>query len=121
MSLHDNSAASASLENVLDPEVLARYRPELFAKIAQIYLDTAPGQVQVARSALDQGDVKAIHQTCHTLKSSGANVGAMEFSALCRQLEAAALDKDLETVSALLPKFMEAHDATIEALKNHLA
>ena len=121
MSLHDDSAAGAPPANLLDPEVLARYRPSLFEKIAQIYLDTAPGLVQGARCGLDQGDVTAVQQACHTLKSSGANIGAMEFSALCRKLEAAALDKDLETVSALLPKFMESHEATIEALKNHLA
>jgi len=120
MSLHDGRAGGLSPVGVLDPQVVARYRPGLFEKIAGLYLDMAPRMVQEAQSALGQGDAATVRQNCHTLKSSGANVGALEFSALCRQLEAAALDGDPETASALLPRFLEAHEAAIEALNTCL-
>lgn len=110
----------ATKDNLLDPEVLAQYSLGLFQKVARLYLDITPPMVQEAQSALGRGDAVTIRQICHALKSSSANVGAMEYSALCRELEAAARDENLATVSTLLPRFAASHEAIVEALENHL-
>ncbi len=120
MTLPIDREACAPPGNVLDPKVLAQYNSGLFEKIARLYLDVAPRMVQEAQFALDLGDAATVRQTCHALKSSSANVGAMEYAALCGELEAAARDENLVTVSPLLPKFVESHEAIVEALKNHL-
>lgn len=120
MSLHADREAYVAPGDVLDPKIVAQYRAGLFMKIAQLYLDVAPRMVQGAQLALGQGDAAAIRQICHTLKSSSANVGAMEFSDICRQLEAAARDEDLAMASGLLPKFVGCHEATVEALQSRL-
>ncbi len=59
----------------------------LLNRIIKLYLDDTPNLVQNMTIALKQNDRAALNTAAHSLKSSSANVGAMQLAALCRELE----------------------------------
>jgi HPt (histidine-containing phosphotransfer) domain-containing protein len=63
---------------------------DLLQQIVQLYFDAAPGLLQQMNSGFASGDLAAIRNAAHSLKSSSANLGATELSKMCGQLEAAA-------------------------------
>jgi HPt (histidine-containing phosphotransfer) domain-containing protein len=56
-------------------------------RVLRLYLQGTPLILDQLRQALDRSDVQQLQNAAHTLKSSSANVGAMQLSALCRELE----------------------------------
>ncbi|MCU7844215.1 MAG: response regulator [Candidatus Thiodiazotropha sp. (ex Monitilora ramsayi)] len=60
---------------------------EDFVSIIESYLKSAPGLMHGIRDAVKSGDMDALVKFAHPLKSSSANVGAMELSVLARELE----------------------------------
>jgi PAS domain S-box-containing protein len=80
--------------SVLDQRVLKSLRQMAGAKAAIIlsqiinsYLEDAPHLLQGIRDAVAAGDAQALRQSAHSLRSSSANLGAMNLSNLCKQLE----------------------------------
>jgi HPt (histidine-containing phosphotransfer) domain-containing protein len=81
----------------LDPRALANIEalqregaPDIVAKIARIFLDSSPKLVEGLTGAVSGSDPGKVVSTAHSLKSSSANLGAIAFSDLCREFEAAA-------------------------------
>jgi HPt (histidine-containing phosphotransfer) domain-containing protein len=73
-------------------------------------------ELSAAMADLAAADLSVITRHAHTLKSSAANVGAMELSERARALEAAASGGDRTAVEALLPLVTGSADATLAAL-----
>jgi signal transduction histidine kinase/CheY-like chemotaxis protein len=61
--------------------------PDLLQKIVDLYLQTAPGQIEQLRIAVELGDASAVQRAAHGLKSSSANVGALALAACFKDLE----------------------------------
>ncbi len=85
--------APAVREDCLDESIIASLRsmpgvPPLLERVAGVYLECTPPQVEQARASLRTGDVETLTRAIHTLKSSSANVGAMRLSRLCAEYEA---------------------------------
>jgi CheY-like chemotaxis protein/HPt (histidine-containing phosphotransfer) domain-containing protein len=75
---------------VIDRTVLAELyeiMEEDFVSVIQSYLKSAPGLMHGIRDAVQDRDMDALVKAAHPLKSSSANVGAMELSVLARDLE----------------------------------
>ncbi|HEY9833759.1 MAG TPA: PAS domain S-box protein, partial [Stenomitos sp.] len=79
---------------VLDSRVLNSLRQMAGGKASTIlrqiidhYREDAPQQLQDIRNAVVAGDAQALRQSAHTLRSSSANLGAMNLSHLCKELE----------------------------------
>ena len=93
-SLAAEPAAEAS-NVVLDPVILDSIRElesmgeqaGLLEKIINLYLETAPKNIEQMRIAIANHDVGALKVAAHTLKSSSANLGARGFAELCKGLE----------------------------------
>ena len=62
-------------------------------------LEAIPGDLEEALAA---GDAPSVAKLSHSLKGSAANVGAQDVSDLCRTIEMAARDGDLDTVRPLV-------------------
>jgi signal transduction histidine kinase/CheY-like chemotaxis protein/HPt (histidine-containing phosphotransfer) domain-containing protein len=60
----------------------------ILARVIDSYLLSAPDQLEALRRALVDKDAKTLQTQAHSLKSSSANVGARELSALAREVEA---------------------------------
>ncbi len=74
-------------------EKIAALRPDqsaaLIDKVIRLFLDTLEDTLEQFPEALRQSKADKLKNLAHTLKSSSANVGAHQLSALCRQLEEA--------------------------------
>lgn len=116
------ASAPAPVPSLLDTSVIDRLRgvgeesrgAALLARVSKLYLEQAPELLAAARSALDAGDTAAVGMAAHSLKSSSANLGAIQLSARCAALEAAArggdgnLDELLDHVSREMPAVLDA-------------
>ncbi len=75
---------------VLDPKVLRELQEimeEDYLSLLRTYLRNAPQLLDEARQALARSDTASMVIPVHSLKSSSANVGAMQVSGLAREAE----------------------------------
>lgn len=81
-------------KGVLDLKILQSIRQlggskgnKLLAQIIQQYLQDAPFIVKAIEDAITESKAEALRQTAHSLRSSSANLGAVNLSKLCQELE----------------------------------
>jgi CheY-like chemotaxis protein len=108
---------------VLDQHTLGRIRalhrpggPDLLAKVVGIYLSSSLALTDVMRAAALDGDSAALVHAAHALKSSSANVGAIAFADLCREVEAAAAAGDMAEARTLVDRLLAQHRQVLQAL-----
>ena len=76
---------AAALEHLLE---ITGGDQEFVDELVDTYLDDGRAQLAAMRAAADADDPVALLRPAHTLKSSSANVGALDLAELCRTLEA---------------------------------
>ncbi len=81
-----------------DPKPLSAIRnlgqgQDIMVRIIGMFKDSTPEAVDEMRQSLKDGDNECLRRVAHTLKSSAANLGAMEISALARHIEQAAREE----------------------------
>jgi CheY-like chemotaxis protein len=108
---------------VLDRKTLGRIRaldksgrPDLFAKLVGIYASSSVALTTTLRAAAACGDAAGVMRAAHALKSSSANVGALAFAELCRDVEAAAAGGKVDLACALAETLLRAHVDVLHAL-----
>jgi CheY-like chemotaxis protein len=109
---------------VLDDKVLHELREimdEDYLALLQTYLRNAPQLVEQVREAIDRSDVEAMVLPVHSLKSSSANVGALQLSELAREAERLARDGNLAEAKAAFQAVDAAFGAAEAALLEHVA
>ncbi|MCC7220373.1 MAG: response regulator [Candidatus Contendobacter sp.] len=81
---------------VLDPAALEAIRalqtpckPDFLAQIIGVYLNNAQQLVGAIETAYIADQREILLRSAHTLKSSSANIGALDFAARCREIETA--------------------------------
>lgn len=86
--LEEATLDQAALDGIreLDPTGASN----LLVQVASMYRTTVPPLLEQIRLGLERGDAQAVRLAAHTLKSSSANLGAMELAQLCGLLERAA-------------------------------
>ena len=96
---------------VLDQGVIASLRelggeddPGLFIELVNLFLSDTPERLHALSEAMEQRDPTALERAAHALKSSSANLGALELSALFRDIEAAGREKDLSRAAPLVAR-----------------
>ncbi|HBY96348.1 MAG TPA: hybrid sensor histidine kinase/response regulator [Chloroflexi bacterium] len=91
---------------ILDPAALDTLREmvggEGASELIDTFLEDAPRLVAELRQALERGDAAGLRLAAHSLKSNGADLGALTFSDLCRQLEALGKAGTLDEAAALV-------------------
>jgi HPt (histidine-containing phosphotransfer) domain-containing protein len=76
--------------------------PAVVAELIDSFLEDAPHLLADLRRALDAGDAAGARLAAHSLKSNGAEFGALAFSDICRQLETLAKAGTLDGAGELL-------------------
>jgi CheY-like chemotaxis protein len=61
--------------------------PDFLGELIEIYLSDAPQHLETMKKAISRGDADSLKLASHTLKSSSANLGAVCFSEVCKELE----------------------------------
>jgi CheY-like chemotaxis protein len=118
-----SDAPRANGSTVLDREVLEQLgkvrtngRPELLAKVINLYLSESPKLVQKLKHAAGNSDAIELARSAHSLKSSSANVGAKALSRYCADIEASARRADTHEACKLLAKLEAEHGSVQTAL-----
>ena len=90
----------------IDPAGLARLNriggSEFVKEMIRLFLEEAPERLSAARHAEKSGDLFAVAQAAHALKSSAQNFGAAELSRLAQQIEKLTQDNKDEHLAKLL-------------------
>jgi HPt (histidine-containing phosphotransfer) domain-containing protein len=69
---------------------------DFIGELVDAFLDDAPTLIAQMRSALAKKDVEGFRRAAHSMKSNAATFGAMELSALAKELETLARENNLE-------------------------
>ncbi len=88
-------------------------------ELVDAFLDDAPTLIAQMRSALAAQNAEAFRRAAHSMKSNAATFGAMELSALAKELEALARENNLEIgnrVDYIESEFQQVKDE-LKALK----
>jgi HPt (histidine-containing phosphotransfer) domain-containing protein len=62
-------------------------------------------------------DAEGLRQAAHALKSSSANVGAVAFADLCKEVEVAAASGQLDQARVLVDTLLAEHRTVLQALE----
>jgi HPt (histidine-containing phosphotransfer) domain-containing protein len=98
--------------------------PEFVRELLETYLGETPDQLAAINSAIEADDAAALVRPAHTLKSSSATLGAMQLSALGRELEVAGRSESLArnlatTAEAAGATWQKTHEALQAWLTEH--
>lgn len=95
----------------LDPKVLSELRrlqmegePDIVQELGGMFLDRAPGRIEVMKAALGKGDAETLKREAHNLKSSSANLGALRLSGIFKEIEAIGRSGDLQGARELMER-----------------
>ena len=78
--------------------------------------DPLHDQAAAIQQAITTNDGKTLARITHTLKSSSAMLGAISFSALCKELETMGEKNQLAQAAQKIPRFMAEAKEVKEAL-----
>jgi len=70
-------------------EWVDEYGADFLVELIDVYLADTPNRLVLLRQAIEGGDAETCVREAHTLKSSSANLGALELSASAKEMEAA--------------------------------
>ncbi|MBT8441744.1 MAG: response regulator, partial [Gammaproteobacteria bacterium] len=90
---------------------------DLATRVIAVYESSSADLVESLRDAFARDDSNKVRTTAHALKSSSGNVGAERLMAMCRELELAARDRELEGMAERLTALQEEHRQVIDELR----
>ncbi|MDP6673799.1 MAG: response regulator, partial [Gammaproteobacteria bacterium] len=111
---HGKAVRYRALEEIgaLDPAT----GKDLVSRIINVYRENSVELIEVMSEALINGDREKIRTSAHALKSSSGNVGADRLVEMCRNVEIAARDNELEDMSSQLTAVRQEHVQVLDAL-----
>jgi HPt (histidine-containing phosphotransfer) domain-containing protein len=89
---------------------------EIVMPMLTLFRQEAPKGIASLTTALEERDLNAASRAAHSLKSSSANIRAMELADLLQQLELAAQAGDAAVTASLFDRVKIAYDEAIECL-----
>jgi PAS domain S-box-containing protein len=123
----DQQTTSASPVTTLDPTKFAQFwdavelgEAGVGNELIVIFLEEVPGKLTMLRQALTDENAHTLSLIAHSLKSSSAQLGALHFSTLCRELETIGQSADLtgaaDTLSVLEAEYVQVEAALRDAM-----
>ena len=92
---------------------------DFISELVDAFLDDAPALIAQMRSALTEKNAESFRRAAHSMKSNAATFGAMELSALAKELENLARENNLDVgnrVDVIETEFQQAKNELV-ALK----
>jgi HPt (histidine-containing phosphotransfer) domain-containing protein len=87
-------------------------------ELVETYLEDSPDLLADLHQALDDGDAGVFRRTAHSLKSTSASMGALNFAALARELENIGQEERLDEARPLLAQLEASYEQVAQALKD---
>ncbi len=94
---------------------------EEFGALVGVFLEDAPKSLKRLAEAVESGDTDALVGPAHSLKSTSANLGAMELSARAKLIELSARQKTLQNPRALVDALIQEYRRADAELRRLLA
>lgn len=94
--------------------------PSLLGRVIKIYLGESPDLMRSIHQAVSEGDSSALSEAAHSLKSSSANLGAMQMANISKELEALGRDEKVKDASILLDQLDREFESACSALNREL-
>lgn len=114
-------------EAAIDPEALDRLREwggdKLLGQMLRLFLENSGKRMAQIRRGLDGGPLEEAEKGAHSLKSSAANVGAMDVRTVAAELEEMARAGGEDEARGLLPDLERAYESArheLEAIERGL-
>jgi two-component system phosphorelay protein LuxU len=112
-------------EPLLETKVLDRLEGDVGARVVteiiELFLGHGPEKLEAARDGRRSGDLKAIADALHSIKSSAAMFGASRLRDLTERLEERAVEGDTAAVEELFGTFEETFAKTIDLLRERVS
>jgi CheY-like chemotaxis protein/HPt (histidine-containing phosphotransfer) domain-containing protein len=96
-------------------------KPDVVGKVIDCYLLDAPRLLAEMDIATETGDAAMLFKTAHRLKSSSANLGALQLAALCKRIEALGRQKTASGASGLTAQAHAVYAEVARHLKSYQA
>lgn len=90
--------------------------PHLFAELIGLYITDSGVWIKTLQIAVDDADSECIRVAAHTLKGSSANVGALMFAEMCKDLEHMARLGELDDIVPNMAALACEYDNVVAAL-----
>lgn len=90
---------------------------DFIGELIDAFLDDAPSLIGQMRAGLASGDADTFRRAAHSMKSNAATFGAMELSALARELEALGREQNL-SIGDRLERLEAEFQRTAQALED---
>jgi HPt (histidine-containing phosphotransfer) domain-containing protein len=110
--------------SVIDMSVIADLRelggaddPGLLSELIDLFLNDAPARLRDVENGLASGEIKLVERAAHTLKSSSANIGALNLSAICKRIEELARNQEKDAIKPLLADTTRSYSEAESALR----
>jgi len=90
--------------------------PDILKRIVDLFVSQTPESVETIKAAVDSADYETVRQTAHSIKSSAAYVGALEFSAKMAEIEKAAAETNTDELQSLTAELNTHSESVIAEL-----
>ena len=107
----------------LDREIVQELQSVMgseFRTLVESFERDSRQRLQTLEEAVDRAAADEVRQTAHSFKGSSGNLGALELSQLCLELEQAGRSGDLEPAPELLQRIREAFERARRELEQLL-
>jgi len=95
-------------------------RPDLVARVLQMYLERSPLQVQAILDAADAADAARLARAAHDLRGGSGNLGLLQIAELLARIELSARAAQLGDAQVLVRQLPATHDAATAAARGEL-
>lgn len=123
----ENSSDKSTSGRILDPEVIQQLRVlgeksgrDVLGKSINHFIKNTPVDMDNLYTAIQQQDAERLRLKAHSLKSGSANLGAMTFSELCKQLEFAARENQMILSPPLYKSLKDMLPSVLNALRKEI-
>lgn len=123
--LDRHHAAAHGGEQILDLFVVATLLDlggdeggDLVAELAELYLDTSISRVCELEEAFDGGDLERVGRIAQSLAKASANLGALPFSKLCRDVGVGMRHQEDNRTRDLVARLHGMHAEVVQALES---
>lgn len=122
----DQQTSQVQLKNINDKWLNVKALAEIKAfmgdetdDLLDLFQQETPDMIATLQNFKTNGDFEQVRQLAHTLKSTGANIGATGFSYFCRKLEAAAIKNQSDIMIDQIDKVAKSYRLTVQEIKKY--
>lgn len=99
--LHSSDGEQVLAADVIESLIELGGGHELVLELVDLYLEDSTGRVDSVIAGARSGDLNISSAAAHALKSASANMGALQFSELCKNIEHSSKEGDEKVVAEL--------------------